>query len=106
MRFFEMLTLGIALLQREWCVSYRALMREFDLDEAYLEDLKIEIIKVKQLAVDQDGEILVWMGRTQPSGAPRVQEALPKVAAPLGARHAIHGAQCIPAWPLWRPWTR
>ena len=44
MRFFEMLTLVIVLLEQERRVSYRALQREFDLDEAYLEDLKLERI--------------------------------------------------------------
>jgi hypothetical protein len=50
------------MLRRRGRVSYRALKRQFDLDEAYLEDLKAEIIRVHQLAVDQDGEMLVWIG--------------------------------------------
>jgi NADPH:quinone reductase-like Zn-dependent oxidoreductase len=41
-----------ALLQRQGRVSYRALKRQFDLDEAYLEDLKLELIEVHQVAVD------------------------------------------------------
>ncbi len=28
----------------------------------YLEDLKAEIIKGQRLAVDEDGEVLVWTG--------------------------------------------
>jgi class 3 adenylate cyclase/predicted ATPase len=43
-------------------VSYRALKRQFDLDDAYLADPKAEIIEIHQLAVDQDGTMLVWTG--------------------------------------------
>jgi hypothetical protein len=32
------------------------------LDDEYLEDLQVEIIEVHQLAVDQDGTMLVWTG--------------------------------------------
>jgi hypothetical protein len=38
------------------------LKRQFDLDDAYVADLKAEIVDVHQLAVDQDGTILVWTG--------------------------------------------
>jgi hypothetical protein len=86
MRFFETLTLVIAFLQREQRVSYRALTREFDLNEAYLEDLKFEIIKVKQLAVDQDGEILVWTGCMSPTVVPTVPTAFLLTTSPLTPR--------------------
>jgi class 3 adenylate cyclase/predicted ATPase len=43
-------------------VTYRALKRAFQLDEAYLEDLKDELIKAQHLAVDEQGAILVWTG--------------------------------------------
>ena len=62
MTFDEILDQAIAMLQRRRRVSYRALKRQFALDEAYLEDLKHEIITVHRLAVDQDGEMLVWAG--------------------------------------------
>jgi len=55
------------MLQRQGRVSYRALKRQFALDDEYLEDLKVEIIEVRQLAVDQDGRMLVWTGD---AGAP------------------------------------
>jgi hypothetical protein len=60
MTFDEILDQAIVMLQRRRRVSYRALKRQFALDEAYLEDLKHEIITVHRLAVDQDGEMLVW----------------------------------------------
>ncbi len=43
MDFYEILAKIIEILQREGRTSYRALKRQFDLDDAYLEDLKLEI---------------------------------------------------------------
>ena len=40
MRFFGIVTLAIALLQREGRITYRTLKRGFDLDDASLEDLR------------------------------------------------------------------
>jgi predicted ATPase/class 3 adenylate cyclase len=60
--FDEMLEQVLALVQRQGRVSYRSLKRRFDLNDAYLEDLKEEIIYAKRLAVDEDGRVLVWTG--------------------------------------------
>jgi class 3 adenylate cyclase/tetratricopeptide (TPR) repeat protein len=68
MGFFELLAQIIELLQREQRVSYRALKREFSLDDAYLEDVKVELIEVKQLAVDHEGKMLLWTG--DPASSP------------------------------------
>ena len=62
MKFYEVVNQVIALLQREGRVSYRALKREFEVDDDVLEDLKEELIEVKELAVDKDGKMLVWVG--------------------------------------------
>jgi class 3 adenylate cyclase/tetratricopeptide (TPR) repeat protein len=62
MTFEEVLNQTIALLQRQGRVSYRALKRQFDLDEAYVEDVKLELIEVHRVAVDQDNSMLVWTG--------------------------------------------
>jgi len=62
MKFSEVVAQTIAWLQREGRVSYRALKREFDLDDEFLEDLKAEIIKTKQLTSDENGKVLVWTG--------------------------------------------
>src|SRR5262245_39089939 len=62
MTFDEMLDQAITMLQRRGRVSYRALQRQFQLDDAYLQDLTAEIVEVLQLAVDQDHTMLVWMG--------------------------------------------
>jgi class 3 adenylate cyclase/predicted ATPase len=79
MTFEELLDQAIALLQRRGRLRYRALKRQFDLDDDYLEDLKTELIKGQRLAVDEDGEVLVWIGGTDlsPTTIPRaVQSAL------------------------------
>src|SRR4029434_8196292 len=62
MTFEEILDQAVAMLQRRGRVSYRALQRQFQLDDAYLQDLTTEIVEVLQLAVDQDHTMLVWMG--------------------------------------------
>ena len=56
MRFFELLTVIIALFQREGRVSYRALKLEFALDEEHLEALRDELIYAKRLATDEEAE--------------------------------------------------
>jgi class 3 adenylate cyclase/predicted ATPase len=62
MTFYELVNQVIAVLQREGRVSYRALKREFSLDDDYLEDLKVELIDAKRLAADENGKVLVWAG--------------------------------------------
>src|SRR5262245_59579452 len=83
MTFDEILAQVITLLQRQRRVSYRALKRRFDLDEDYLEDVKVELIKAQHLARDEDGEILVWVGETEGvelSSAPSLQAEPPPPA--------------------------
>jgi class 3 adenylate cyclase/predicted ATPase len=62
MKFSEVVTQTLAWLQREGRVSYRALRLEFDLTADVLDALKEELIEVKELAVDKDGKMLVWVG--------------------------------------------
>jgi predicted ATPase len=61
-KFSEIVTQTIVWLQREERVSYRALKREFDLNDDTLADLKEELITIKECAVDKDGKMLVWAG--------------------------------------------
>ncbi len=93
MDFYEVLDQVIDLLRSRGRVSYRALKRQYSLDDDYLEDLKVELIKSQQLAVDEDGEVLVWTGETEapheststatPPAQPEVaQEAQPPQAEP------------------------
>jgi class 3 adenylate cyclase/predicted ATPase len=81
MDFYAVLAQVIEILQREGRTSYRALKRQFALDDDYLEDLKVELIEVKQLAVDQDGTMLVWTGAAPSQRA--TQEAPRAPTAPL-----------------------
>ena len=64
-------------------VTYGALHRQFDLDEAYL-DLKAEIIEARQLAVDEGGRVLVWTGAagTEPVSAVPLPQVAPQPCAP------------------------
>src|SRR5215475_2787245 len=62
MTFKDVLAQVIDWLQQDKRITYRALKRQFDLDDEYLEDLKAELIQAKQLAVDEDGVVLVWAG--------------------------------------------
>src|SRR5213595_3290762 len=62
MKFSEVVGQTLAWLQREGRVSYRALKREFDLDDECLEDVKAELIEAKRLAIDENGKVLVWVG--------------------------------------------
>src|SRR5206468_12633254 len=73
MEFYDILDQILALLQRHGRVTYGALKRQFQLDDAYLADLKAEIIEARQLAVDQEGRVLVWTGAagTMPESAPQ-----------------------------------
>src|SRR6266702_6157739 len=88
MTFEEILDQAIAMLQRRGRLTYRALKRQFNVDDDYLEDLKAELIKGQRLAVDEDGEVLVWIGGTDvpPTTTPRdVQSTLPGPLPPLEA---------------------
>jgi TOMM system kinase/cyclase fusion protein len=62
MDFYAILDQVIDLLQQRRRVSYRALKVQFHLDDESLEALKDELIEVHQLARDQDGRMLVWIG--------------------------------------------
>src|SRR5215468_4539076 len=71
MTFEEILNQTRAMLQRQGRVSYRALKRQFDLDDTYVEDVKLELIEVHRVAIDQDNTMLVWTGgaATPPAAA-------------------------------------
>lgn len=73
MGFYEVLDQAVALLRQRGRVTYRALKREFQLDDACLEDLKEELINAQHLAVDEQGAILVWTG-APPAAEPAERE--------------------------------
>src|SRR5688572_24917058 len=78
MTFEEILDQAIAMLQRRARLTYGTLKRQFQLDDAALDDLKDELIYGQRVAADEDGRVLVWTGDlgTAPSAT----------AVPAGAR--------------------
>jgi class 3 adenylate cyclase len=68
--FVAVLDQVIALLRQRGRLTYRTLQRQFQLDEAALEDLKVELIEGQRLASDERGTVLVWTGDTATPPAP------------------------------------
>lgn len=59
MRFSELVKEASRLLKDSDRLSYRALRREYDLDDETFDDLKHELVEIRQIAKD-DGTMLVW----------------------------------------------
>ena len=70
MDYEELVSKVIELLQREKRVPYRVLKRRFDLDDDYIDDLKIDLIEAKRLAIDENDRILVWIGEAGSADTP------------------------------------
>ena len=96
MDFYAVLDQVLALLRQRGRVSYRALKRQFDLDDAYLDDLKVEIIEVHQCAVDQEGTMLVWTGEAASAATPEPVQAPAPLAytPPYLAEKILDVPQC------------
>ena len=62
MKFSEMVEQARALLQRTGKITYRALKREFALDDEALADLKEELLYTHPHVADDAGRGLVWTG--------------------------------------------
>src|SRR5215470_15537584 len=99
--FEELLDQVIDMLRRRGRVTYRALKLQFQLDDDTLDVLKDELIYGQQLAVDEEGRVLVWAGppaRPPDASTPSfaTQEAYPAQAPPVesvpttAAVHASH----------------
>lgn len=87
MRFSEIVAQARALLQRKGRITYRALQREFDLDETALADLKDELIDGEQVARDENSKVLVWIGPLKaPPGDTDEQTTGEALPSPLAAR--------------------
>src|SRR5262249_27323583 len=99
MDFYAILDQVIALLQQRGKASYRALQLQFKLDDASLDVLKDELIKVHQLARDQDGEMLVWTGETATAQAVTSQPAQPTPQPVVQAQPATQVEPLSPAPP-------
>jgi hypothetical protein len=82
MTFEEILDQAIALLQRRGRVTYRTLKRQFQLEDDALGDLKTGLTKGQRLAVDEDGEVLVWVGGPAAGALPVPEVAIPPAQPP------------------------
>ena len=80
--FNEVLSQSITMLQQHGRVSYRALKRQFAMQDDYLEDLKDAILFAYPQVRDVEGRGLVWMGATPT--APLGTEGAERASAPLG----------------------
>jgi TOMM system kinase/cyclase fusion protein len=80
MTFEEILDQAIAMLQRRGRLTYSTLKRQFQLDDAALDDLKNELIEGHRVAVDERGNVLVWTGGTEisPCTAPPAPQPGPQ----------------------------
>jgi hypothetical protein len=88
MTFEEILDQAIDMLWRRGRLTYGALKRQFQLDEAYLNDLKEELIEGQRLAVDEQGKVLVWMGERKQTATP------PPAALPASINFSV-----MASWP-------
>jgi class 3 adenylate cyclase len=93
MTFEEILDQAIAMLQRRGRLTYGALKRQFNLDDAYLEDLKTELIEGQRLAVDEEGRVLVWTGR---AAEPSLTTPPAPQLGPPPATSDVHPLQVLP----------
>src|SRR4029434_6412147 len=65
MDFYEVVGQVLALLQRHGRVSYRALKRQFGIDDDFIEDLKEELLYTHASAVQADGQDFTCTGATE-----------------------------------------
>src|SRR5262249_10219184 len=79
MDLFAVVDQVIELLRSRGRVSYRALRVQITLDDDALEALKDDLIYVPQVAVDEDGRVLVW---TRGPGAPPAPASAPSPSEP------------------------
>ena len=93
MDFYSLLDDVLELLRRRGRVTYRALKRQFHLDDDVLDDLKEELIKAQRVAVDENGDVLVWVGDASSTPAPTAASSQP-VQIP-----AAEGDRAVPAEP-------
>ena len=105
MDFVAVVDQVIALLRQRGRVTYSTLKRQFQLDEAALEDVKNELIEGQRLAVDERGNVLVWTGDAATPGLPCLPSPpclpLPPAASlPLLPRRSAGSSPCssVTSW--------
>src|SRR5262249_18024868 len=63
--FEHILDEASALLRRRGRLTFAALKRQLDIDDAYFADLKDELVRGQRVATEEDG-VLVWAGDPTP----------------------------------------
>jgi class 3 adenylate cyclase/tetratricopeptide (TPR) repeat protein len=96
MTFEEIVDHALAMLQRRGRVAYRTLKRQFNLDDDALDDLKVELIEAQQVAMDEDGNVLVWTGDV---AAPAAVRARPSDVGPRAYTPAHLAEKIVTARP-------
>ena len=85
-----------------WClvtegsISYRRIKRSFGLDNEALEDLRRELIGIKRLAADHEGEFLVWAPEPRPAPADLTAARPPPPASQLAEGTAAPAERVLP----------
>ena len=82
MDFVAVVDQVIVLLRQRGRVTYSTLKRQFQLDDAALEDVKNELIEGQRLAVDERGNVLVWTGDIAASAPAPPPAVVPLAYAP------------------------
>jgi hypothetical protein len=105
MTFDELPDQAITLLRRRGRLTSRAFKHQFNVDDAYMEDSKAELIQGHRLAVDEAGAVRVWTGGTASIAVPATAHTPVPAQAPLtcmpyhlaekilAGRPALKGAQ-------------
>ena len=75
MDFYQIREQVLVLLQKHGRTTYRALQRQFALDDEVLEDLKAELLFAHSEIDEVDGQGLVWNGETLPPSTPRNEQS-------------------------------
>src|SRR6516225_9110247 len=83
MTFEEILDQAIAMLQRRGRLTYSTLKRQFQLDDAALEDVKAELLYTHPEVHDDAGRGLIWTGDTASVAAPAPAPVPVPAPAPL-----------------------
>src|SRR5215510_1757025 len=96
--FNEVLSQTSAMLQQHGRVSYRALKRQFAIDDAFREDLKYELIAVQQRDVDQDDTVLVWTGEIGSAAASMPAPATSAAVPPPALSHVQEPLAYTPSY--------
>jgi hypothetical protein len=107
MDFYEVLDQILDLLKQRGRVSYPALKVQFNLDDDHLEAIRAELIEAQQLASDENGRVLIWIGETEraPGSASQLdstmeqpaaqEEPSPQVEPPPVEPHTLEAETCF-----------